>query len=1255
MRVGKPCALIAFVASLLLAGCQEEVPLSENPASSGSDLPNTPAVPNTPPIITGTPATSVVVGTRYQFQPIATDADADPLTFSVTGLPVWAAFDPQRGLISGTPAAGYAGVTADITVSVSDGRDLVRLPAFQIAILPAPVTPQPPPPANQTPSISGTPATQLQATTAYSFVPTASDPDGATLTFSVLNKPSWASFSTATGALVGTPGVGQSGVYSNIVISVSDGALTASLPAFSIQVTPASNAPPILTGTPATAITVGSSYLFAPTAFDPEGQTVTFTASNLPGWASLSTSTGVISGVPGSSHVGNYSGIVLRASDGSNTVSLSAFSITVSAAPNNAPVISGTPPGAIVAGNAYSFTPSASDADGQSLSFSITNKPDWAAFNTATGALTGTPGGAQAGSNPGIVISVSDGQASASLPAFAITVSSPLNQAPAISGLSGTSVTAGAAYSFAPSASDADGDTLTFSISNKPGWASFSTTTGALTGTPTGAQVGSYPGIVITVNDGQATASLSAFTITVNSPPNTAPTIAGAPSVGVTAASPYVFQPSAFDADGQSLTWSVTNLPPWATFNSSTGALTGTPTGAQIGTYSNVTISVSDGTASASLPAFAITVSAVPNSAPTISGSPATAAIAGSAYGFTPSASDTDGDTLTFNISNKPVWASFNTTTGALTGTAVSAHVGMYPNIVISVSDGTSSASLPTFTITVNAPPNATPTISGSPATTVTAGNAYNFAPAASDTDADTLSFTIANRPSWASFNTATGALTGTPNSAQVGSYPNIVITVTDGQANASLTAFTIAVAAPPNQAPTISGTPATSVTAGNAYSFTPSAADANGDTLTFTIANKPGWASFNTTSGALTGTPNGAQVGTYAGIVIIVSDGQVNVPLPAFPIIVNPPPNSAPTISGTPTALVTAGNAYSFIPSSHDSDGDTLSFTIVNKPAWASFSTTTGALTGTPNGAQTGSYSNIVITVSDGQASAMLPAFAVTVNAAPNNAPVISGAPALSITIGLLYSFTPTASDADGQALTFSISNQPAWSIFNPNTGALTGIPLLAQSGAYSNIVISVSDGTATTALAAFTINVNTPPNNAPTISGTPATSVTAGNGYSFTPSANDADGETLGFAITNKPSWATFNTATGALTGTPGAPDAGIYSNIQISVSDGHATTYLASFAITVIQLNGSATLSWAAPNQNDDNSSLTDLAGFYIYQGPSAGSLSRVATIADPLATSAVRSGLASGTYYFAVSAYTNSGVEGVLSPAASKTIP
>jgi Putative Ig domain len=183
----------------------------------------------------------------------------------------------------------------------------------------------------------------------------------------------------------------------------------------------------------------------------------------------------------------------------------------------------------------------------------------------------------------------------------------------------------------------------------------------------------------------------------------------------------------------------------------------------------------------------------------------------------------------------------------------------------------------------------------------------------------------------------------------------------------------------PPPAAPTISGTPATQVTAGHAYSFTPTASGPSGTTLSFSVQNLPSWAAFSTSAGTLSGTPSSSNVGTFSNIVITVSDGQLSASLPAFSIQVKVVP---PTISGTPATQVTAGQAYSFTPTASGPAGTTLSFSVQNLPSWATFSIATGTVSGTPSSSNVGTFSNIVISVSDGQASAALPAFSIQVSA---------------------------------------------------------------------------------------------------------------------------------------------------------------------------------------------------------------------------------------------------------------------------------
>jgi hypothetical protein len=273
--------------------------------------------------------------------------------------------------------------------------------------------------------------------------------------------------------------------------------------------------------------------------------------------------------------------------------------------------------------------------------------------------------------------------------------------------------------------------------------------------------------------------------------------------------------------------------------------------------------------------------------------------------------------------------------------------------------------------------------------------------------------------------------------------------------------------------APKITGTPVTSMTVGQTYNFRPAATDADGNTLTFSIANRPAWASFSATTGQLTGTPFAEHAKVWSGIVISVTDGTTKVSLPAYSLTVKPNANLSPTITGTPMTKATVGVAYSFQPTAKDPEGKTLTFSIRNKPSWATFSTSTGRLSGTPTVA--GTTSSIMIIVTDGVTSASLqPAFSITVVAPTltNAVPTISGTPMTTAKVGTPYSFKPASSDANRDTLIFSVDNKPSWAKFDTMTGQLAGVPTVAAT--FSNIVIRVSDGKASTALPAFSIAVS-------------------------------------------------------------------------------------------------------------------------------------------------------------------------------------
>jgi Putative Ig domain len=186
---------------------------------------------------------------------------------------------------------------------------------------------------------------------------------------------------------------------------------------------------------------------------------------------------------------------------------------------------------------------------------------------------------------------------------------------------------------------------------------------------------------------------------------------------------------------------------------------------------------------------------------------------------------------------------------------------------------------------------------------------------------------------------------------------------------------------------------------------------------------------------------------------------------------------------------------------------------------------------------------------------------------------------------------------------------------------------------------------------------------NSAPTIKGTPATVATASSGYSFVPSARDTDGDSLTFSISGKPSWASFNIATGELSGTA---QSGSFAGIVIQVSDGTSSAALPAFTLDVRDSaggaplgtggTGTATLSWSPPELNTDGSPFNrnDLAGYRVYHGTNPQNLIDVREVSNSGQTVYTLNQLSPGTHYFAVAVVTVSGIESALSAIGSKTI-
>lgn len=113
------------------------------------------------------------------------------------------------------------------------------------------------------------------------------------------------------------------------------------------------------------------------------------------------------------------------------------------------------------------------------------------------------------------------------------------------------------------------------------------------------------------------------------------------------------------------------------------------------------------------------------------------------------------------------------------------------------------------------------------------------------------------------------------------------------------------------NSAPTIGGTPATGITIGHIYTFVPNASDADGDRLTFSINNLPDWATFNSSTGELSGQPHLGAEGIYSDIAISVTDGNTTVAMASFSITVTQSSLGTATLSLQAPTLNTDGTPF--------------------------------------------------------------------------------------------------------------------------------------------------------------------------------------------------------------------------------------------------------------------------------------------------------------------------------------------------------
>ena len=1024
------------------------------------------------------------------------------------------------------PVAEWSG-TADITVTVTDNGipALADVETYTLTVNSV----------NDAPTFTTSAVTAAVQDAPYTYNITTVDIDGDAINVSAPTSPDWLTFTpgaagSGTGVLSGTPINDDVTGNNSVVLTVTDGTASTNQ-SFTIVVGDVNDAP-TFTSTPGTAATQDAVYTYNVTTEDIDGDDINVSAPTSPDWLTFTpgatgSGTGILSGTPTNDDVGVHD-VTIRVNDGTVDVD-QVFQITVNNE-NDPPTFTSIPVLTATQDVAYSYTAVAEDIDGNTLVYTAPVLPTWLTFTAATQVLSGTPANDDVGDTT-VTIRVFDGTVSVDQ-AFFIEVAD-VNDAPTFSSSPIISTSQGALYEYTASALDIDvDDVLTFTAPVLPGWMTFDEATQVLSGTPGNDEVGDHD-VTLTVSDGLLSED-QIFVISVANE-NDAPTFTSTPDTLATQNTTYLYLAVAEDIDRDGLTFTAPVLPEWLDFNVSAQRLSGTPTNADVGDH-DVTIRVFDGTVSADQ-SFVISVADV-NDVPTFISIPLTSALQDAVYTYNLVAEDIDGDTLEYSAPVLPAWLTFTAETQILTGTPANDDVGDH-DVTLRIFDETVFVDQD-FVITV-ANENDGPVFTSTPDTTAAEETAYAYTPTVEDIDGDILTFTAPVLPGWLSFNEASHLLSGTPGNDDVGDH-NVTIRAFDG--TTSVDQFFVIAVSNENDAPTYTSSPATSTLQNAVYSYNLIAEDIDGDVLTFTAPVLPDWLTFISSTQILSGTSGNEDVGNN-NVTLRIFDGTVSVDQ-SFVIRVDNV-NDAPDFTSSPLTSVKQGVGYSYTVAAVDGDGDAVTFSAPVLPGWLNFNSSTHVLSATPGIENLGNHS-ITIRVSDGTLSSDQ-SFTLTVLYG-NSAPTFTSDPATYAQTDIVYAYTITTEDPDGDALVYSAPLLPEWLSFYPSSRLVIGEPGQEDIGSHP-ITLRISDGTVS-AEQRFTITVFKA-NDPPAFTSIPQSSVLEGIAYSYTATANDIDGDVLTFSAPFLPDWLSFDADAHILSGTPEYDDAGVY-NVTLRVSDGN-----------------------------------------------------------------------------------------------------
>jgi 6-phosphogluconolactonase (cycloisomerase 2 family) len=850
-------------------------------------------------------------------------------------LPAGLSFNTSTGVISGTPTLAAVLTIYTVTATNSGGSTTDNVTITVKDIPPTALT------------YSTNPATYTKGTAIANNVP--SHGGGVVVSYSVTPAlPASLSLNTSTGVISGTPTVVAGTASYTVTATNSGGSITAS-----VSITVKDVAPSALTYS-ANPVTYTKGAAITPnTPSNSGGTIVTYSVTPaLPAGLALSPTTGIITGTPTVLvAVATYT-VTGTNSGGTTTVGIS---ITVNDLPPTALVYSANP-ATYTKGTA--ITPNTpSNSGGAIISYSVTpTLPAGLALSPTTGIISGTPTAITATSN--FTVTGTNGVGN-TMVVISITVHDAAPTALTYSTNPATYTKGVAIASNVPMSSG--GAVVSYSVAPAlPAGLALSTTTGVITGTPTVLTPAANFVVTATNLGGSATVTLS---ITVN---DVAPT-------GLT----YLVNPATYTKNspiasntptsggGPVISYAVTpTLPAGLALNTSTGAITGTPTVVTATTAFTVTATNTGGFTTVSL---SITVKDIAPTALAYSVNPATYFKGVAITPNTPS--NTGGTIISYSVSPAlPAGLALSTTTGIISGTPTALMAAANFTVTGTNTGGFATVSV---SITINDVAPTGLTYSANPVTYIKGTLITPNNP--SNTGGTPVSYAVSPAlPAGLALSSTTGIITGTP--TVVASAANYIVTATNtaGSTNASVN---ITVNDAPPTALSYSANPA-SFTKGTLITpDTPS--NTGGTVVSYAVSpTLPAGLALSTTTGIITGTPTVLAPAANFIVTATNTGGSTTVSLS---ITVKDVAPSGLTYSSNPAVYTVGAAIPQNVPSS--SGGAVVSYAVAPAlPAGLALSTTTGIISGTPTAVTAAANFTVTATNSGGNATASVN---ITVNVA--------------------------------------------------------------------------------------------------------------------------------------------------------------------------------------------------------------------------------------------------------------------------------